>query len=102
MKLNSLLTAALLPIGLMAAPITEEAADVVAREPVDVSPNEPAGALIDRNTTMCKIVGASAVNCRSGPGTGYRVVATFERGLYPIFSCVKSGQCITVGGSVNW
>jgi uncharacterized protein YgiM (DUF1202 family) len=102
MKLNSLLTAALLPIGLMAAPIAEEAADVVAREPVDVSANEPAGSLIDRSSTMCKIVGASVVNCRSGPGTGYRVVTTLKRGEYGVFSCVKSGQCITVGGSVNW
>jgi uncharacterized protein YraI len=51
---------------------------------------------------MCKIVGADVVSCRAGPGTNYNVAQTFQRGVRPIFSCVKSGECITVNGAVNW
>jgi uncharacterized protein YgiM (DUF1202 family) len=102
MKLTSLLTVALLPTGLMAAPVAEESADLVSRESVDVSVNESAGDIFKRGDKFCTIVGASRVNCRSGPGTNYRVVTTFDKGLQPIFRCVKSGECINIGGSVNW
>jgi uncharacterized membrane protein len=102
MKLTSLLTVALLPTGLLAAPVAGEIADVVAREPINVSVNEPAGDLFKRGDKFCTIVGASRVNCCSGPGTNYRVVTTFDKGLQPIFRCVKSGECINIGGSVNW
>jgi hypothetical protein len=101
MKLNSLLTVALIPMGLMAAPVADEgASDIEAREP-DVSVNEP-DSLLKRTTTMCQIVGADLVNCRAGPGTNYKIVQQFPRGIRPIFSCVKSGECITVNGAVNW
>ncbi len=89
MKLTSLLTAALVPLALMAAPVIEETADVVARDMNDVK-------------QVCAIVGASVVNCRAGPGTNYRVVGTFKKGDVGWFSCVKSGVCVTVGGSTNW
>ncbi len=105
MKLTSLLTAALLPVGLMAAPVANEIADVVARESDDVSPNQPASGLSSRQLgpgNFCRIVGASVVNCRAGPGTGYKVVGTFSKGTLGFFSCVKSGECITIGGSTNW
>ncbi len=103
MKLISLLTAALLPVGLMAAPVAEEIVDVVARESDDVSPNPHARGLSSRLTgNMCQIVGADVVNCRAGPGTNYKVVIQVKRGEYPFFTCVKSGECITIGGSTNW
>jgi hypothetical protein len=51
---------------------------------------------------MCKIAGVDVVNCRAGPGTDYKVLHTFKMGISPIFSCVKSGECITVNGAVNW
>jgi uncharacterized protein YgiM (DUF1202 family) len=92
MKLTFFLTAALLPLGLVAAPVGEESTNIVAREPVDASANEPAGGIFKRNEKMCQIVGASVVNCRAGPGTGYRVVTTVKRGEAGIFDCVKSGE----------
>ena len=103
MKLISLLTSALLPVGLMAAPVAEETAEVVARESDDVSPNPHANGLSSRQSYQaCAAVGASAVNCRAGPGTNYKVVTTVKKGEVGFFSCVKSGECITVGGSTNW
>ncbi len=102
MKLISLLTAALLPGGLMAAPVAEETADVVARESDDVSPNPHASGLSSRTDGMCQIVGADVVNCRAGPGTNYKIVVQLKRGVWPFFTCVKSGECITIGGSTNW
>ncbi len=102
MKLISLLTAALLPIGLMAAPVAEESADLVIREAIDVSTNEPAGRLLKRNQQLCDIVNASVVNCRAGPGTSYKIVKQFKKGEWSAFTCYKSGECVTVSGSVNW
>ncbi len=52
--------------------------------------------------TMCQTVGASVVNCRAGPGTNYKVVLTVEKGTLGFFDSVKSGECVTVGGSTNW
>lgn len=102
MKLTSLLAAALLPMGLMGAPIAEEAADVVARESVDVSANEPAGGLFKRTSVWCRVVGASEVNCRAGPGTNYGVETTISNGRMGVYTCVKTGECVNIGGKVNW
>ena len=86
-------------MGLMAAPVTEDAVDVVARESDGVSPNHHASGLSSRhNGIMCQTVGASVVNCRAGPGTNYKVVTTVKKGEWGIFTCVKSGQCVTVAG----
>ncbi len=103
MKLTSFLTAALLPMGLTAAPTPDEAAKVDARESVGFSANKPAaGGLVGRADQFCATVNADKVNCRAGPGTNYKVVVTIDRGVYGYFTCVKSGECITVGGSTNW
>ena len=102
MKLTSLLTTALLPIGLMGAPIAEEAAGIVAREFVDVSANEPAGILFKRTSVWCSIVGASEVKCRAGPGTNYQVETTISKGRMGVYTCVKTGECVNIGGKVNW
>jgi uncharacterized membrane protein len=119
MKFFSLLAAALLPTGLLAAPATdgklaaieteahaaaEARAVVKAREAAaDVSPNEPAFSLDKRAVQVCEIVGgASQVNCRSGPGTSYSVVRTLPRGNTYAFSCVQTGECVKIGGATNW
>ena len=85
MKLAALLATAVLPAGMMAVPIAEGDNQVS-----------------KRTDTSCAIVNASKVNCRTGPGTQYRVVATLNKGIVGVYSCVKSGECITVSGSVNW
>lgn len=94
MKLIPLLVASLLPIGLSASPIAS-ADNLESRNPGDV--------LNPRTDGICRIVNApSGVNCRSGPGTGYKVVQTLKNGLLLWYPCYKSGECVTLNGAVNW
>ena len=118
MKFFSLLAAALLPTGLLAAPVAdgkltaieieahaaaEARSTVEAREAAGVSPNEPAFNLDKRAVQVCEIVGGSSrVNCRSGPGTNYGVVRSLTRGETYAFSCVKRGECVVINGASNW
>ncbi|KAK4107006.1 hypothetical protein N656DRAFT_772892 [Canariomyces notabilis] len=116
MKFFSLLTAALLPMSLLAAPVADEvtaieiethaAADartaVEAREAADVSPNKPALSLDKREVQACYIVGgASTVNCRSGPSTDFSVVRTVKKGDVWGFTCVRKGECVVINGATN-
>ncbi|KAK4032787.1 hypothetical protein C8A01DRAFT_40762 [Parachaetomium inaequale] len=93
MKLTTLLPAALLPLSVLAAPVSEEPAaeGLAARDALDV--------LAKRRDVQCGIYGD--VNCRTGPGTGYKSVHVIPNGAIFTFTCVKSGECITVGGIVN-
>lgn len=118
MKFFSFLAAALLPTGLLAAPVADdkltsieieahaaaEARDAVeAREAADVSINKPAFGLDKRAIQVCEIIGGSSrVNCRSGPNTSSSVVRTLTRGETYAFSCVRSGECVVIGGASNW
>lgn len=118
MKFFSLLAAALLPTGLLAVPVAdnrltaieieahaaaEARAAVETREAANVSPNEPAFSLDKRAIQVCEIVGgASKVNCRSGPNTSSSVVRTLPKGETYAFSCVKTGECVIIGGASNW
>ena len=80
-----------------------EDADILARDSVGVSATKPAGDIFERlPVTYCETVGASVVNCRAGPGTNYKVVMTVKKGDYEFYNYAKSGECITIGGSVNW
>jgi hypothetical protein len=89
MHLSHFLTAALLPLGLLANPTAHEEAEIDARA-------------IKRPQT-CGIVGNSAtVKCREGPGTKWDVRTTLRRGTEHDFWCVLSKECITIGGSTNW
>ncbi|KXX73012.1 hypothetical protein MMYC01_210560, partial [Madurella mycetomatis] len=98
MQLISLLTAALLPVGLLAAPVAE---DSVA-DPAGVSPNEDAAGLFKREPLICGIVGGSSrVNCRAGASTSTRIVRTVEKGDWYLFDCVRSGECVTINGATN-
>ena len=57
----------------------------------------------ERNCMIVNQPSISVVNCRSGPGTNYPVIATLLVGeTYP-FKCRKVGQCLdnNVGG-VDW
>jgi hypothetical protein len=90
----------LLPLGILASPAPVPVAEDVAvpddleLEARDANPGE----LFKRNV-LCKITGSSAtVNCRSGPGTGYSVIATVKKGSYYSFGCYKTGTCV----SGNW
>ncbi len=92
-----------LPTSLTAAPVAEDAADIAARDSAGVSATKPVSDIFKRiPVTCCKTVGASVVNCRAGPGTNYKVVTTVKKGDYEFYNCVKSGECVTIGGSVNW
>ncbi|KAL6858260.1 hypothetical protein ACO1O0_005720 [Amphichorda felina] len=98
MKLTSLLAGALLVCGLNAAPVADVADGVEMSEARDV-----AGELFARSGQLCRIVGTKTVNCRTGPGTNYKskvsLASSWTRGYY--FTCVKSGQCITINGAKN-
>jgi hypothetical protein len=109
MKFLSLLAAALLPTGILAAPAADgklAAIEAETRAAVEArqSPNEPALAGLDkREVQVCEIVGgASKVNCRSGPNTSSSVVRTLTRGNTYAFSCVQSGECVVINGATNW
>lgn len=95
MQLATLLAVALLPLGLMAAPVMEATGTTEAR---DLGTE-----IFKRSPQICRIVNTSStVNCRKGPGTQYGVLTTFQKGERVQFSCVKSGECITDNGTVNW
>ncbi|KXX77780.1 Uncharacterized protein YraI [Madurella mycetomatis] len=99
MKFTTLLAAALLPAGLMAAPVVEEMSDITPRTDAASDSSE----LFQRGSQVCEIVGdAIRVNCRAGPGTKYRVEATLNKGTRWEFHCVRSGQCVTIDGFRNW
>ncbi|KAH7471454.1 hypothetical protein BFJ68_g17301 [Fusarium oxysporum] len=106
MKFVSLLVASLLPAGLMAAPV-DGGGDIsmVGAEPAPgtTAARDVGDEIFKRSTRVCTIVGGSAtVNCRSGPGTQYGISDTVYRGNDYIFTCVKTGECIIIGGDQNW
>lgn len=93
-------TLLLLPLGTLASPVAAADNSVPVSVPEellearDASPNE----LFKRNV-LCKITGSSkTVNCRSGPGTGYKVIASVKKGSYYSFGCYKKGSCV----NGNW
>jgi hypothetical protein len=96
MQLPSLLVGALLALGIHAAPVTDG---------TDQSPASDGNSLFQRDSgQLCRILYSTHVNCRTGPGTNYRSVVglnkEWTRGYW--FTCVKSGECITLNGAVNW
>ncbi|KAL2131492.1 hypothetical protein VTI74DRAFT_4957 [Chaetomium olivicolor] len=103
MKVTTLLTGALLSLGLLAAPITEESAlEVVSREAEVTANKHQAGELFKRKDVTCQLQGgAKEVNCRAGPGTNYKVVEQLGMWSSWVFSCVKSGECVNIGGKIN-
>ncbi|KAK4203628.1 hypothetical protein QBC40DRAFT_316403 [Triangularia verruculosa] len=117
MKFFSLLAAALLPTGLLAAPVADDnliaieteahaaaeaRAIVKTRDAADVSLNEPAFSLGKREIQVCEIVGSSSsVNCRAGPNTSSSIVRKLSKGNTYAFSCVTSGECVVIGGATN-
>jgi hypothetical protein len=95
MKLLPLLAASLLPLGLNASPIAN---------PDDLQSRNPSNDVLNpRADGVCRIVNApSGVNCRSGPGTGYKVIKSLDNGFLLWYKCYKSGECITLNGATNW
>jgi hypothetical protein len=91
MKLSLLLSGALLPFGLMAAP-----------GPEAESSNDLDSRAIYR-PQQCQIIGgATEVNCRTGARTTRSVRTKLHKGTVHNFWCVVSGECVTIGGSTNW
>ncbi|KFZ21638.1 hypothetical protein V502_02917 [Pseudogymnoascus sp. VKM F-4520 (FW-2644)] len=95
-------TLLLLPLGTLASPVAAPDNGMPVSTPDellearDASPSE----IFKRNVT-CKITGSSkTVNCRSGPGTGYKVIASVSKGSYYSFGCYKKGSC--VNGNCTW
>ncbi|KAI4094318.1 MAG: hypothetical protein LQ339_007504 [Xanthoria mediterranea] len=106
MKFITLLAAGILPMIALAAPAADaspvavgEADAMPIAEPVDVAepdvpPTSPVDArdLLKRSTQYCRIIGNDGpVNCRSGPGTGYKVLYTMAPGGGYYFTCYKRG-----------
>ncbi|KAH6619093.1 hypothetical protein B0J18DRAFT_433215 [Chaetomium sp. MPI-SDFR-AT-0129] len=89
MQLIQLLTAALLPTSILAAKAKAATPDD-ARDGYVLFPG-----------TECAIVDTSATNCRTGPGTKYPVVTQLTKGTIGSFSCVKTGECVTIDGFQN-
>ncbi|KAJ5543261.1 hypothetical protein N7535_005691 [Penicillium sp. DV-2018c] len=93
MQLVSILIGALFASGLHAAPVADGTEQSVA-----IDENQ----LFKRSGQSCRVL-ADRVNCRTGPGTNYRsavqLSSSWTRGYW--FTCVKSGQCITLNGAVN-
>jgi uncharacterized protein YgiM (DUF1202 family) len=95
MKLATLLLASLGPLSLTASPIADTS---------DVTPRDAGNDLLTKRVAgSCRIVNvSSSVNCRTGPGTQYGVVTSFNKGQLLFFLCVQSGECITINGATNW
>jgi hypothetical protein len=72
-----------------------------------VSEKAAAPANLFKRERSCVIVSGdpsvSRVNCHSGPGTSYPVLATLAVGATLSFKCRKVGQCLGNGaGGVDW
>lgn len=96
MHLTSLLIGALLALATNAAPVTDSPGQ-------SEVPDE--SELFQRDSgQLCRILYTTHANCRTGPGTNYKSVLglnkEWTRGYW--FTCVKSGECITLNGAVNW
>ncbi|KAL2864116.1 uncharacterized protein BJX67DRAFT_228784 [Aspergillus lucknowensis] len=93
MQLSSLLVGAFFALGLHAAPIADSPGQTEVSDGTEI---------FKRSGQSCRVL-ADEVNCRSGPGTNYKRVvglsSSWTRGYY--FTCVKSGECITLNGAVN-
>ncbi|KAJ6071004.1 hypothetical protein N7467_012323 [Penicillium canescens] len=99
MKFQVTLAAAFLPLVALAVPTAEaQPAEPVPAEQVPRSLDE----VSKRSSIGCKIVNSSSdkVNCRSGPGTSYPVVAYVFPGTTYTFNCYKSGDCYE--GNCTW
>ena len=89
MKFITLIAAAFIPHAVLAAPFADAQAGNGAE-------------LFSRAAQNCKIVGDSAeVNCRSGASTSSDAVYTVDKGSTYKFTCVKTGECVTIGGKTN-
>lgn len=110
MKFITLIAAAFLPLAAIAAPFADGETDVFipkdggAEILSDISVDDSNGAeIFSRAAQNCKIIGDSAtVNCRSGASTSSDAVYTVRKGSTYRFTCVKTGECVTIGGSTNW
>lgn len=94
MQLTSILVSALFAFGLHAAPVADDAGQSMVID---------GRKIFKRSGQLCRVL-SEHVNCRSGPVTKYpstvQLSDSWTRGYY--FTCVKSGECITLNGAVNW
>lgn len=84
----------LLPLATLAAP--DPQATTAVEQPISVAGDQATQleSPSTRANVVCKIVNTSGnVNCRSGPGYSYPVVAYVVSGSYYLFHCYKSGSC---------
>ncbi|KAJ5115667.1 hypothetical protein N7456_000015 [Penicillium angulare] len=103
MKFQVALATILLPLAAMAAPTAENDIRLVQAIPVVKAESETQSAphstgleeLSKRSNISCKIVNTSSayVNCRSGPGFQYSILAYVLPGGTYTFHCYKSGSC---------
>jgi hypothetical protein len=99
MKFSATIFGFLLPYVILASPVPELVGDLPrpALEEGDASISiaiKPAD-IFKRSTQYCSIVNVSNyVNCRSGPSTSHKVVATAHEGDHYYFFCYEEGECI--------
>ncbi|KAL3484778.1 hypothetical protein BJX62DRAFT_243614 [Aspergillus germanicus] len=100
MKFPTTALALLLPLTL----VTADSHRPVALEEGDpsVSPVISPAELFERATLVtCSIINVSSyVNCRDGPGTANKIIATAHNGDKYKFSCFAKGECIN--GNCTW
>lgn len=93
MQLISLLAVALLPVGLMAVPVTEV-------DETQISARDDGNEIFKRTDRLCYITGNN-VNCRTGPKLSSSIKYVLKKDSLYWFRCVKSGDCVTVNGATN-
>ena len=96
MKFTLSATLFFLPLAIFASPVpeTDSPAPAVAPDQFTSDADLDTRAIFARAPQNCKITNASGtVNCRSGPGTGYRVTHLPDVGTTYRFQCYKTGTC---------
>lgn len=96
---TSIFTFLLLPFAVLANPVPEALNELsqsaIEEGDVNLSVAIQPSDLFKRSTQYCSIVNVSTyVNCRTGPGTKYKAIATAHKGDKYYFFCYKKGECI--------
>lgn len=89
----------LLPILSIASPITKVEATEEGGPVALVSEPRSEDGIFKRSSQLCQTINVSTyVNCRAGPGTGYKSIMEVPKGSAATYKCYKRGECI----NGNW
>ncbi|KFX92070.1 hypothetical protein O988_07437 [Pseudogymnoascus sp. VKM F-3808] len=91
----------LLPILSIASPITKVEATEEGGPVALVSEPRSEDGIFKRSSQLCQTINVSTyVNCRAGPGTGYKSIMEVPKGSAATYKCYKRGECIN--GNCTW